>query len=251
LLCHSDKKITFAPQKTDTRMAKKKSSGDERLVAVEEALGKTERFIERNQKIITYVIMGVIIVVLGYFGYQRFIVNPRNIAAQEQIFTAQKYFETDSLNRALYGDGNAPGFIDIIDDYGRTKSGNLARYYAGICYMKLGDYEEAIRHLEKYEPADKIIGPMALGTLGDAYMELDDMRAAARYYMRAADEEINDFTTPMYLYRAGMTYELLGDYKEALKAYDRIYREFFRSAEARTIERNIARVNRLIEKEKE
>lgn len=226
-------------------MSTKNTKGDDRMVAVEEALGKSEQFIEKNQNLLMYIIIGIIVVVLGYFGYQKFVVAPKEASAQEQIYMAQKYFDSDSLNRALYGDGNALGFIDIADDYGSTTTGNLAKYYAGICFLKLGNFDEAISYLKDYDPVDQIIGPMAIGALGDAYMEKDDMKEAAHYYMKAANENVNDFTTPMFLYKAGMTYELLGQYDDALKAYDRIYREFYRSAEARTIERNIAKVKEL------
>lgn len=228
-------------------MAKKHTAGEDRMVAVEEALGKTEQFIENNQKIMMYVIMGIIVIVLGYFGYQKLYISPMEENAQEEIFMAQKYFEMDSLNRALNGDGNALGFLDIIEDFGHTKTANLARYYAGICYLRLGNFEEAINYLEQHDPSDQIIGPMALGALGDAYLELNDPEEAVSYYMDAAEENVNDFTTPMFLYKAGMTYEMLGEYENALEVYDRLYREFFRSAEAKTIERNIAKVQRLIE----
>jgi tetratricopeptide (TPR) repeat protein len=228
-------------------MAKNKNASDDRMVAVEEALGKTEQFIEKNQNILMYVILGVIIIVLGYFGYQRFYISPMEENAQEEIFMAQKYFEMDSLDRALYGDGNALGFLDIIDEYGSTKSANLANYYAGICYLKMGNFEEAIDFLEDHDPVDKIIGPMAIGAIGDAYLELNEPDRAVDYYMDAAEESINDFTTPMFLYKAGMTYEILEDYESAYEVYDRIFREFFRSNEGRTIERNIAKVKRLME----
>lgn len=230
-------------------MAKKKTAGDDRMVAVEEALGKTEQFIEKHQNILMYVILGVIIIVLGYFGYQRFYITPMEKNAQEEIFMAQKYFEMDSLDRALNGDGNALGFLDIIDEYGRSKSGNLARYYAGICYLRMGNFEEAIDYLEDHDPTDQIIGPMAIGAIGDAYLELNEPDRAADYYMDAAEENINDFTTPMFLYKAGMTYELLGEYENAYEVYDRIFREFYRSNEGRTIERNIAKVKLMMEKE--
>jgi len=169
--------------------------------------------------------------------------------AQDQVFMAQKYFEMDSLSRALHGDGNALGFIDIIDDYGRTKTGNLAKYYAGICYLKMGNYEEAIDYLKSHDPVDQLIGPMALGAIGDAYMELNEPDNAVSYYLDAANEVDNDFTAPMYLYRAGMTYEMLGEYENAYDTYNRIYMEYFRSNEGRNIERNIARMKGMIEKQ--
>ena len=160
---------------------------------------------------------------------------------------AQKYFEKDSLNRALYGDGNALGFIDIIDDYGSTKTGNLAKYYAGICYLRMGNYEEAIEYLESHDPVDQLIGPMAVGGLGDAYMELNQPEKAAEYYLEAAEVSDNDFTAPMYLYRAGMTYEMLGRYEDAYEAYNRIYQEYYRSNEGRSVERNMARTKAMME----
>lgn len=226
-------------------MAKKNTKGDDRMVAVEEALGKSEQFIENNQNLLMYVIIGIIVLVLGYFGYQKFIVAPKDASAKEEIFMAQKYFDLDSLNRALYGDGNALGFIDIADDYGSTTTGNLAKYYAGICFLKMGNFDEAISYLESYDPVDEIVGPMAIGALGDAYMEKGEIAKAAGNYMKAANENVNDFTTPLFLYKAGMAYELLQEYDEALEAYDRIYRDFYRSPEARTIERNIAKLKQL------
>ena len=230
-------------------MAKKKTAGDDRMVAVEEALGKTEQFVEKNQKLLMYAIMGVIIVVLVYFGYQKFYISPMDKNAQDQIFMAQKYFEMDSLSRALYGDGNALGFLDIIDDYGRTKTGNLAKYYAGICYLKMGNFEEAIDYLESHDPVDQNIGPMALGAIGDAYMELNEPDRAVDYYLEAANDVDNDFTSPMFLYKAGMTYEMLGAYEDAYDAYNRIFMEYYKSVEARSIERNIARMKGMMEKE--
>jgi len=230
-------------------MAKKSTAGEDRMVAVEEALGKTEQFVEKNQKLLMYAIMGIIIVVLVYFGYQKFYTSPMEKNAQDQIFMAQKYFEMDSLNRALYGDGNALGFLDIIDDYGRTKTGNLAKYYAGICYLRMGNFEEAIDYLESHDPVDQNIGPMALGAIGDAYMELNEPDRAVAYYLEAANDVDNDFTSPMFLYKAGMTYEMLGAYEDAYDAYNRIFMEYYKSVEARSIERNIARMKAMMEKE--
>ena len=230
-------------------MAKKTTAGDDRMVAVEEALGKTEQFVEKNQKLLMYAIMGIIIVVLVYFGYQKFYISPMEKNAQDQIFMAQKYFEMDSISRALYGDGNALGFIDIIDDYGRTKTGNLAKYYAGICYLRMGNFEEAIDYLESHDPVDQNIGPMAIGAIGDAYMELNEPDRAVAYYLEAANDVDNDFTSPMFLNKAGMTYEMLGEYEDAYDAYNRIFMEYYKSVEARTIERNIARMKAMMEKE--
>ena len=113
----------------------------------------------------------------------------------------------------------------------------------------MGNFEEAIEYLKDHDPVDQMIGPMALGGIADAYMELNDPETAVDYYMDAANVSSNDFTTPMYLYRAGMTYELLGEYEDAYDAYNRIYKEYFRTNEGRTIEKNVARMKAMMEKE--
>ncbi|MCK4639195.1 MAG: tetratricopeptide repeat protein, partial [Bacteroidales bacterium] len=110
-------------------MAKKKDKTEEKIVAVEEVLGRTEQFIEKNQKILTIIVGIIVVLILGYFGYKKFYLAPLEKEAQSQIFMAEMYFEQDSLNRALYGDGNYLGFLDIIDEYSSTKTGNLANYY--------------------------------------------------------------------------------------------------------------------------
>ena len=158
-------------------MVKKSDKSDkteDRIVKVEEAFGKTEQFIENNQKIILIVVGIIVVVVLGFFGFKRFYLAPKEKEAQGQMFMAEKYFEQDSITKALNGDGNYPGFLDIIDQYGITKTGNLAHYYAGICYLKKGEFEKAIDHLKHFSTKDKIVGPMALGAIGDAYMELNE-----------------------------------------------------------------------------
>ncbi len=222
-------------------MAKKQDKTEERIVAVEEALSKTEKFIEQNQKILTIVIAAIVIVVLGFFGVKRFYMAPREQEAKEQMFMAERYFEMDSLNLALNGDGMYPGFLQIIDDYGMTKSANLAKYYAGIISLKQGNFNEAIDHLDSFKGRDEIIGPMAKGALGDAYLETNQAAKAASAYLDAAEMKINDFTTPLFLNKAALTYEILNDYKKALSLYERIKNEYPTSTEAREIDKFIAR----------
>lgn len=227
-------------------MAKKKDKAEENILAVEEALSKTEVFIERNQKILYIIIGAIIVIVLGIFGFKKLYLAPKDKEAQSQMYMAEKYFEKDSLRLALNGDGNYLGFLDIISDYKLTKAADLAHYYSGICYLHLGEYQTAIDHLMKFKGKDQIISSMALGALGDAYLELDNRDKALDYYMKAAENNSNDFTTPMFLLKAGMTCELKGNYAKALELYERIRDEFRTSNEFRNIDKYIARVKGLM-----
>lgn len=223
-------------------MAKKTDNTEEKIMAVEEALSKSEVFIEKNQKLLTIVLASLAILVLGYFAFQRFYLVPQEKEAQSQMFMAEKYFEQDSLKLALNGDGMYPGFLQIINDYGMTKSAKLAHYYAGIILLNQGKYQEAINHLEKFKIKDELVAPMAKGAIGDAYMELGKINEAAGYYLEAADLTKNDFTTPVFLQKAAWAFEDAGKKEDALKAYDRIRLEFPRSAEARDVEKYITRL---------
>ena len=229
-------------------MAKKVDKTEERIVAVEEAFSKTEQFIEKNQKIILIVVGAIIVVVLGYFGFKRLYIAPREKEAQSQMFMAEKCFEMDSVTKALKGDGNYLGFLDIIDQFSMTKAANLSHYYAGICYLKKGEYQNAIDQLNDFSTNDELVAPMALGALGDANMELNNTDKAAEYYLKAADKKLNDLTSPLFLMKAGMAYEVAGKKEDALKAYNRIKTDFPKSNEARDIDKYIARLSQPLTK---
>ncbi len=176
-----------------------------------------------------------------FFVYKKYISQPREKAAQTAMFKAEYYFEKDSLNLALNGDGESNGFLDIIDDYGSTKSGNLARYYAGVCYLNQGEFQKAIDMLKKFDSDDVIVGGMALGALGDAYMSLNNSSKAVDYYLEAADHNPNDFVSPAFMLKAGWAYETMGKWDDAKAIYEKIKKEFPQSREARDIDRYIAR----------
>ena len=224
-------------------MAKKIDKTEERIVAVEEAFSKTEQFIEKNQKIILIIVGAIVLVVLGYFGFKRIYLAPREKEAQSQMFMAEKYFEMDSVTKALNGDGNYLGFLAIIDQYKFTKSANLSHYYAGICYLKKGEFQNAIDQLNKFSASDELVGPMAIGAMGDAYMELNNTDKAIEYYLKAANKRKNDLTAPMFLMKAGMAYEIEGKNDLALKTYTRIKTEFSRTNESREVDKYIARLS--------
>ena len=223
-----------------TKETKKGDKTEQRIEAVEEAFGKTEQFIEKNQQIIMIVIAAIIIIVLGFFGFKRFYLAPKEKDAQSQMFMAEKYFEQDSLRKALNGDGQYLGFLAIIDEYGITDAANLSHYYAGICYLKMGKYEDALTHLGKFSARDQLVAPMAKGAMGDACMELKQTQKAADYYSDAASMRKNEFTTPLFLMKAAWAYEELSNYEKALKCYKEIKEEYPRSNEGREIDKYIA-----------
>ncbi len=231
-------------------MEDKSKKIEEPIKAVEEALTKSEEFLLKNQKIIGIIVGAVVIVVLGIWGYYKYVLQPKEIEAQKQLFMAQRYFEMDSLKLAIKGDGNYPGFLTIIDKYGSTKAGNLSHYYLGICYLKQGKFKEAIDQLKEFSGDDRYIAAMANGGIGDAYLEMNDLKEAVKYYEKAADVKKNDITTPVYLKRAGFVYEQLGDYDNALKMYKKIQTEHYKSMESREVEKYIARANALKESKK-
>ena len=219
----------------------KEIKAEKNIQAVESALSRTESFIEKNQKIIMYVVGAIVVIIGGYMAFNKFYIGPKEKEAESAMFWAERYFEKDSLKLALEGDGTNLGFVDIIDEYGMTKSADLAHYYAGMIYLKQGKYEDAIDNLEDFDGNDQIVSCMAAGGIGDAYMELGDNDKALKYYLKAADKHDNKFSTPLFLMKAGWTYEIMNNYEDALKIYERIQKDYYGSYESREIEKYIAR----------
>jgi len=224
-------------------MSKKKNDKAEvRVEGVEHALTRAEQFIETYQKQIIWVVSAILGIVVLYMAFHRFYVEKKSQEAAAQMFFAEQYFEKDDWERALDGDGNNLGFIDIISDYKFTSSANLAKYYAGICCLRLDEYEEAISYLSKFKSKDNILSSIALGGIGDAYAQLDEPMKAINFYKKAAKRKSNDFTTPLYLLRAGILLENEGRLKEASELYELIKTDYAASTEGRTIDKYIARV---------
>lgn len=211
------------------------------IESVEQALTKTEQFVEDNQKIITTIALSVLIIVAAFLAFKRLIIEPKEKAALAESFVAETYFQKDSFNLALIGDGNYLGFLDIMDEYKMTKTAKLAKYYAGICYLHLGDYEEAIDQLKGFKAKDIMVSAMALGAIGDAYVELGDYDQALSYYEKAAHHHVNNFTTPIFLNKAAQLYEENGNYKKAIALYENLKNDYPKSQEGRTAAKYIAR----------
>ena len=211
---------------------------------LDETASKTEAFVEKNQKYI-FVIIGVVaLVVLGSLGYKEFIAKPKQTAAMNDMFQAQKYFNNavtgvakDSLyTLALNGGEGKFGMLDIISEYGGTPSANLASYYAGTAYLRLKDYKNAVEHLGNFKSDDEILAPLAKGNIGDAFVQLNQKDDALGYYEQAAEMRKNAYTTPMYLYKAGAIALDLGKADKALTYFKRIKEEFPSSTEATTVD---------------
>lgn len=223
-------------------MAKdKKKAQEDNLIEVENALTTTEQFLESNQKLISIIIGVIVVVAVGYLGMNKFYLEPRGIDAQEQMYMAQNYFEKDSFNLALNGDGNNLGFLDIIDDFGSTDAGNLSFYYAGVSYLNMGQYENAIEYLKKFDTDDLLLGPISVGAQGDAQLELGKKDKALSLYTDAYKMNDNELTTPIYMLKAGELLEGLEKNSDALKIYEDIKLKFPESNEGRSIDKYIAR----------
>jgi len=226
-------------------MAKsKKDDNPQGMKNVEETLSKTEQFLEQNYKPLL-IGLAAVVVLVGLFWLTKLYLTKRNDEAQSQMYQAQKYLELDSINLALNGDGNYLGFLDIAKEYKYTKAGNLARYGAGICNLHLGNFEQAIDFLNKYSKKDKVIGSIAIGATGDAYVELGNTEKGITKYLEAAEFADNSFNTPLFLMKAAELYELNGKYSDALKLYERIKEEYSTSTEGSSIDKYIARVKLL------
>jgi len=224
-------------------MSKKTTvKAETRVEGVEQALTKAEYFIETYQKQIVRVVAVILGIVVIYMAFQRFYVEKKSLEAAAEMFPAEQYFEQDDWAKALDGDGNNLGFLAIISDYKLTSSANLAKYYAGLCYLHLGEYEEAITYLSRFKSKDKILSSIALGGIGDAHAQLGETAKAIVFYKKAAERRSNDYTSPLYMLRAGILLENEGRWEEAGKLYERIKTDYAASTEGRMIDKYIARV---------
>lgn len=223
-------------------MTQKKTVQEDNLQELESALTRTERFIESNGKVISIVVGAIVVVVAGVLAFNKFYIQPKEDEAMSQMFMAENYFEKDSFNLAINGDGNYLGFLDIIDDYGITKSANRAKYYAGISYLHLGQYEEAIDYLKKFKTDDLLLSPVKEGAIGDAMLELGKKEDALSQYKKAYSATENELTTPVYKMKAAAILESMNQYADALKLYEEIKKEYPQTAEGSTVDKYIARV---------
>ena len=213
-----------------------------------EAMNKTELFFEKNGRLLSYVFLGLLVLAALVFGYRALIVAPRAEKAAEMIAEAQFRFEDQNADYqlALEGDANGAGFLDVIGKYGSTPSGNLAKHYAGICYLKTGDLENAARYLEKFSPVKGIPGALVnaqnYGLQGDIAVEQQDYAKAVKFYEKAVKAADNNLTAPMYLRKAGLAEQAQGNNQKAVEFYERILTSYPASMDAREAEKLLGSV---------
>ena len=211
--------------------------------ALGEAMNKTERFFEENGRKMSYIFLGLLALAAVIYGYRALVSQPRAQKAAELIAEAQARFDaqTPDYALALNGDDNGAGFLDVIEQYGSTPSGNLAKHYAGICYLKQGDLEQAAALLAAFKPVKGLPGAIVnaqnYGLQGDVAVERDDYKSALSFYEQAVKAADHNLTAPMYLRKAGLAAQAAGENERAAAYYQRIMDEYPASMDARDAEK--------------
>ena len=217
--------------------------------AIEAAISKSEQFfMDYGKKLLTALCV-VVVVVGGFFAYKYLYKAPQAEKASAMMFVAQQAFAQDSIALALNGDDLNAGFLDVIEEYGSTDQGNIAHHYAGVCYMKLGEYEKALEQLQAYSNvsglAAEVVNAQNIGLQGDAYVQLKDYQKALKCYEKAVAASENNFTAPYYLFKLAGVYKQLGDNQKALEAYKTIRNNYAGSMESQNIDKYIGQLEQL------
>lgn len=194
-------------------------------------ISKSEQFIENNQKLIIGVIAAILVVVLAIFGINKFISQPRQQKANEAIFAAEQYFAQGNFNAALYGDSTSNdkysvGLLQVIDKYGSTKAGKRAKYEAGICYLRLGQYADALKYLDKYNGKDQLTPVFNEMMKGDAEVEQGNTAAAIKHYEKAATMDDNPISAPFALFKAGVCYMMSDNNAKAVECFKKVKSDY-------------------------
>ncbi|MBF4485660.1 MULTISPECIES: tetratricopeptide repeat protein [unclassified Flavobacterium] len=211
---------------------------------LDETASRTEDWVAKNQKIIIGLVAGIAVATIGYLAYQKFIEAPKQDEAASEMFVAQQNFDkatngvaSDSLYKlALNGSEGKFGFVKIAEEYSGTDAGNLANYYAGMAYLNTGKFDEAIKYLGNFKSKEAIVNALAIGGIGDAYSQKNQQKEALDYYVKAAESNKNDFTTPRFLLKAGKTALALGQKEDALKYLTDIKENYDATPEAASVD---------------
>ena len=226
-----------------------KQQAPEQQEALGQAMNKTELFLENNGRKVSYLLLAVLVIGLAVYGYRALIIQPRIAKAADLIAQAQERFEAaePDYQLALEGDANGAGFLEVIGQYGSTPSGNLAKHYAGICYLKAGDLENAAKYLAKFSAVKGLPGALInaqnYGLQGDVAVEQGDYARALKFYDKAVAAADNNLTAPMYLRKAGLAARANGNAQQAAAYFQRIVDEYPASMDARDAEKYLGTNN--------
>lgn len=197
---------------------------------------------EKNQKVIVGAVVALVVVVGGFFGYKELIQKPNEEKAANALFSAERWFEVDSLNYTLNGDGQHKGVLEVIKKFDGTKAANLAEYYAGMCLLRTGKPQDAIKHLEKFDGKGTPLEFLAEGAMGDAYMDAGQAAKGIEMYKKAASNEKDNFTSPLYLFRAALATEQSGNTAEAIKLYKEVKSKYPQTMQGSQADKYLARL---------
>jgi len=213
---------------------------EERQQNVAEAVSKTEEFFKEHGKLIYGIVIAVLVVAIAVLAYTRFYLQPKRVEAQRELFHAEQWFAAGDYATALEGDGNYLGLRDVIADYG-SKAGTAVYMYAGIAELQMGNFEDAIKYLKKYNGKDTILKARALAAIGDAYVGLEEYATALGWFEKAAKAGDNMYAAA-YLLKAGIAAEALGQNDKAVKFYQEIKDKYSNSPEGMDIDKYITRI---------
>lgn len=215
--------------------------------SLDASASRTEDWVLKNQKYILGVLGVIAVLTVGYLLFNRFVAEPKQISATDDLFVSQKNFQLavdatdvkkqDSLFAlVMKGSEGKQGMPAIADQYSGTDSGNLANYYAGIASLNLKKYDDAIKYLDKFSSKDAVVSALAIGAIGDAWSQKNDANKALDFYVKAANSTPNELTTPRFLMKAGQTAMTLGKKQDALKYFTEIKEKYDGAPEAQTID---------------
>jgi tetratricopeptide (TPR) repeat protein len=200
-------------------------------------------FVKKNQKNLTTFLVVVVVGIGGYLGYTEVYLKPQENKAADAMFAAEKYFLLDSSNLVLNGDGKSKGVLYVIKEFGGTKQANLAKFYAGISYFRLGNFNKSIEYLKDFSTNAKQVQTIAYGTIGDAYAELKNNDEALNYYQKAGTHFPEDEgLSAEYLYRAAQILEVTGKNDDAIAIYKDIKVKYPKTEKGITADKFIYRL---------
>jgi predicted negative regulator of RcsB-dependent stress response len=236
-------KYTAPKQTVTTTEAPQVNAAEEVYIpSADEQLEGVKNFYESNKNMVNYGLGALAVLLIGYFAYTFFLKGPKEEKAADELAMASTFMMMDSTSWMVNGDGSYSGAAKVADKYSGTKAGNTAAYMAGMGYLKMGDFKNAIKYLEQFDGNGSMLGTLAEGSLGDAYWENKQEDKALAAYEKAGADEDNFQFAPMFLQRAAVIYEKQGKTKEAIAAYTRIKEKFSASSISRDVDKYLARL---------